>query len=404
VLIVCPASLKLNWDAEIKKWSHINSIEVLKGTKTHSLSEEITIINYDIVSDWLPELVKTNFKVLILDEAHYAKSSKAQRTKAIKKLGKNIDHIIALTGTPIENRPIEIYNAWKLIDPEGCPNYMYYTQHFCNAHNNGFGININGASNTAELHHILTSTIMLRRKKSDVLKELPSKMRSFIPLELANKMEYRDAEKDFIAFVKKEKGLEAAQRASNAESFAKIEGLKQLAVKGKLKQAIEWIADFLESDQKLVVFATHKFVIEKLEEEFKDISVKIDGSVSMVARQKAVDDFQKDDKARLFIGNIQAAGVGITLTASSNVAFVELPWSPSAVQQAEDRCHRIGQKDAVNVYFLLSQNTIEEKLAKIIDTKQVILNAVLDGQDTDQESLLTEFMKQYLIRNTNLKN
>jgi len=331
----------------------------------------------------------------LVHNCHYIKSSKAQRTKAVKKLGKNIEHIIALTGTPIENRPIEIYNAWKLIDPVGCPNYMYYTQHFCNAHNNGFGININGASNTLELNSILTSTIMIRRKKSDVLKELPEKIRSFVPLELANKTEYREAEKDFIAFVKKEKGLEAAQRASNAESFAKIEGLKQLAVKGKLKQAIEWITDFLESDQKLVVFAIHKFVIEKLEEEFKDVCVKIDGSVSIPLRQKAVEEFQGNEKVKLFIGNIQSSGVGITLTAASNVAFLELPWSPSAAQQAEDRCHRIGQKNAVTVHFLLSQNTIEEKLAQIIDTKQVILNAVLDGQDTDQESLLTEIMKQY---------
>jgi SWI/SNF-related matrix-associated actin-dependent regulator 1 of chromatin subfamily A len=371
------------------------SVQILSGTKTHPLKKDIVIINYDIVKNWLPELQRTNFQVLVLDEAHYIKSSKAQRTKAIKKFGKTVPHVIGLTGTPIENRPIEIYNAWKLIDPVGCPNYVYYTQHFCDAHNNGFGITVTGASNTAELNQLLTNSIMIRRKKTDVLKDLPDKIRSFVPLELENRNDYSEAENNFIAFVRKQKGLEAAQRASNAESFAKIEGLKQLAVQGKLKQAIDWITDFLESDQKLVVFATHKFVIEELTEKFSDIAVKIDGSVSMPARQRAVDQFQTNKDIKLFIGNIQAAGVGITLTAASNVAFLELPWTPGAVLQAEDRCHRIGQKNAVTVYFLLSQNTIEEKLAQIIDSKRIVIDSVLDGQDTPSENLLTEIMKQY---------
>jgi SWI/SNF-related matrix-associated actin-dependent regulator 1 of chromatin subfamily A len=397
VLVVCPASLKLNWEREILKWSKIKNIQILSGGKTKKITGEIVIINYDIVKAWLPELLKKKFQVLVLDEVHYIKASSAQRTKAVKKLGKDIPNIIALSGTPIENRPIEIYNVWKLLSPETCPNYFYFTKHFCNAHNNGFGMDISGSSNQLELNALLSRTIMLRRKKSDVLKDLPDKIRSFVPLELSNEKEYKSAENDFIAFIRKEKGLEAAQRASNAESFAKIEGLKQLAVKGKLKQVTEWIENFLKSDQKLVVFATHKFVIEELMNTFKDVAVKLDGSVSQTQRQKAVDDFQTNEKIKLFVGNIQASGVGITLHASSNVAFVELPWSNSAVEQAIDRCHRIGQKFTVNVYFLMSKNTIEEKLMQLIDTKKIITDAVVDGEETPDGSLLIELMKSYYI-------
>jgi len=172
--------------------------------------------------------------------------------------------------------------------------------------------------------------------------------------------------------------------------------LKQLSVQGKLAESIDWISDFLENGEKLVVFAVHKFVIEALMQKFGKIAVKIDGSVSLSERNKAVEAFQGNDKIRLFVGNIKAAGVGLTLTASSNVVFLELPWTPGDLSQAEDRCHRIGQKDSVNIYFLLAPDTIEERLAHILDSKRKVLDAVLDGEITAQESLLTELIKGYI--------
>jgi len=233
---------------------------------------------------------------------------------------------------------------------------------------------------------------MLRRLKKDVLTELPEKTFSFVPMELSNKKEYESAENDFIAWVRREKGDEKAERIQRVEALAKFEGLKQLATKGKLNQVKEWIKDFLETDNKLVVFCTHTFVVDELMKEFS-CAVKIDGSTN--DRQKPVDAFQNDSKTRLFVGNIISASEGITLTASSNVAIIELPWSPSKVDQASDRCHRITQKDNVTVYYLLAQNTVEERIAKLLDKKRKMVNSVMNGTETEQSELLLELINSY---------
>ena len=396
VIVITPASLKLNWERESKSWMGNPRIEILSGTTTWKTKGDLLIINYDILPDWVDELKRRHPQVLITDECHYYKSNSAKRTKAVKRLAKNIPHILALSGTPIVNRPIEIYNAVKIISPDLFPDYWEFIHYYCNAKRTNFGLDISGASHTKELNERLTSSIMIRRLKQDVLPDLPAKVRSFVPIQLHNIKEYRAAEGDFITFIKEQKGAEAAIRASKAKAFAEIEGLKQLSVKGKLEEAIDWIDNFLTVDGKLVVFAVHKFVIDAIMDRFKDIAVKIDGSVSNVARQKAVDSFQNDKNIRLFVGNIQAAGVGITLTASTNVAFLELPWTPGQVSQAEDRCHRIGQKDAVNIYYLLAKGTIEERIARLLDRKREVLDAVLDGIDSDEDSLLISIMNEYL--------
>lgn len=395
-IVVVPASLKLNWEKEANMWMSEPNVQILSGANPNTpIIGEIIIINYDILKYWLDALMAIKPQVLIMDEAHYVKNNSAQRTKAVKQLGRRIPHVIGLTGTPIVNRPIELYNAIKLIDETVVPRFWDYAQKYCDAKHNGYGWDFTGATNTQELHETLVNTIMLRRLKKDVLTELPDKIRSFVPLELTNEKEYRTAERNFIQFVKEQKGQEAATRASNAQALAEIEGLKQLAVRGKLKQTIEWIRDFIDGNGKLVVMAVHKFVIDALMKEFGDVAVKVDGSVSGQARQAAVDAFQNDNNVRLFIGNIRAAGVGLTLTAASNVAFLELPWTPGDLTQAEDRCHRIGQKDSVTVHYLLANATIEQKIASMIDRKRKVLDSVLDGKETQDESLLTELMYEY---------
>ena len=367
----------------------VERIEILESRNTKQ-SKRSTVYNLQVSGH--PSYYAGGF---LVHNCHYVKSNSAKRTKAVKKLGKNIPHVIALSGTPIVNRPIEIFNAVKLIDNTVLPDFWDYTKRYCGAKHNGFGWDFSGATNTEELHHKLTNTLMMRRKKVDVLPELPEKVRSFIPMELDNPNEYRKAENDFISFVKAQKGAEAAERASNAHALAKIEGLKQLAVRGKLNQAVKWIQNFLDVDGKLVVFTTHTFTIDALMDEFSAVAVRVDGSVTGQARQNAVDKFQTDPLTRLFVGNVKAAGVGITLTAASNVAFLELPWSPADVTQAEDRCHRIGQKDSVTIHYLLANNTIEEKIAKLIDSKRKVLDAVLDGKKTEGTSLLSELMNEY---------
>ena len=321
-----------------------------------------------------------------------------KRTKATKKLARKVPHVIALTGTPIVNRPMEGFNIVQAVDKAIFPDFWKFAHTYCGAKHTGFGWDFTGATNRSELHQKLTQSIMIRRKKADVLKDLPDKLYSFVPVELENGSEYALAEGDFIRYVQNTKGREAAKKAKQAEHLVKIEGLKQLAVEGKITQAIGWIEDFLDNSNgngKLVVFAVHKKTIDRLMKKFKEVAVKVDGSVSGDKRDVAVKAFQNNEDVKLFIGNIQAAGTGLTLTAASSVAFLELPWTPGELVQAEDRCHRIGQENAVNIYYLLAEGTIEEKIAELLDSKREVLNAVLDGEEMVETKLLTDLIKSY---------
>jgi len=422
-IVLCPAHLKLNWAQEANATLSGNlNLQILFGKDTtQALTGDIIIINYDILANdyetivdpvtgkkkqkeivqtgWVDFLIALNPRVLVFDEAHYIKSNSAQRTKATKKLAKRIPHIIGLSGTPIVNRPIEGFNIAQIINKAIFPDFWKYARTFCNAKHNGFGWDFTGSSNKEELHKKLTESFMIRRKKADVLPELPDKIRSFVPMDLSNKREYLRAEMAFIEYLHAEKGLAASIKAQKAEHLTKIETLKQLAVRGKINQALDWIQDFLEdNDEKLVIFTTHKEIVDTLMNEFRGIAVKVDGSVTAQKRDLAVKAFQNDPRARLFIGNIQAAGTGLTLTAASTVIFLELPWTPGELVQAEDRCHRIGQKNAVNIYYLLAAGTIEEKIAGLLDEKRKVLEAVLDGREVEETQLLTELIKSYRRR------
>lgn len=432
VLIICPSSLKLNWQRETQKWVSKANIEIISGTKTRNIpiQKNIVIINYDILPDWWEILITYKFQVIILDEAHYIKNNKAQRTVAFKKLNRKIPHLIALSGTPIENRPIELYNIIQCINKQVFPDYFSFIKRFCAAKMGPFGWETTGASNTQELNQILKNTIMIRRKKEDVLKELPSKILTKLPLEIDNMEEYKKAENSFIEFIKtkynsdtitkeveeelkkfaKDNEVEIEneltsgdiqmlkqmkiEKISNAPVLVQIEYLKQLAVKGKLKQIINWVEDFLESDEKLVIFAIHKFVIDALMKAFPT-AVKIDGSVSSTQRQVVVDKFQNDKNVKLFIGNMKAAGIGLTLTAASNVVITEYPWSPSILFQAIDRVHRITQKHQVTAWNLVGMGTIEEKIIDLLKQKESIIGQILDGKSLEDKSVLMQLIKSY---------
>ena len=399
VVIVVPATLKYNWKKEADKWLLTKrDIQILESKKTKKLkkSSDIIIINYDIVHAWRKEIANINPKVLVLDECHAIKTSTTKRTKGVKHIAKKAKHIIPMSGTPAINRPAELYNSIKLVESELFGSFQSYAQRYCDAYFNGYGWEYKGGSNLEELYDIL-SNIMIRRKKEDVIKDLPEKRRTFVSLDLTNVSDYNKAENDFIEWVRENKGKRAADRASSAEKLVKVGTLRLLAVRGALANSIQWIKNFLaDYDGKLVVFAVHKEIISALMEEFGDIAVKIDGSVPTgEVRQTIVEKFQNDKNIRLFVGNIKAAGVGITLTASSNIVFLELPWTPGELEQAEDRCHRMGQKNAVNIWYLLAENTIEMELAKMIDSKRNILSQVLDGQVISEEDTLSSLLGLY---------
>lgn len=418
VVVVCKAIGKENWRREIIKWLPNPTIEILSGTKPYPVSDaEFLIINYDILTNkfkfhitpsgkkkkvdipytgWVDFLKDVNPKTLIIDEAVRIKNDKAQRTHAVKRLANGIPYVIPLSGSLIEKSPVEIFNAVGLVDPLIFPNKWQAMLRYCDPKNNSFGYDFSGHSNDEELHEKL-SRVMIRRLKADVMPELPPKIRSFVPVELSNRKIYDEAETDFIKYLRQTKGNTAAAKALRAKSLVQTSTLRNLAIKLKLAGCIEWIQDFIEVENKLVIFAIHREVIDLLMAEFKDIAVKIDGSTSLAKRQKAIDDFQEKPEIKLFIGNVDAAGDTITLTASSNVAFLELPWNPGQITQAEDRCHRMGQKDSVNVYYLLAQDTIDEKLARITDDKKIVITAVLDGGTPEESNLISALMETYNI-------
>jgi SWI/SNF-related matrix-associated actin-dependent regulator of chromatin subfamily A-like protein 1 len=396
-LIVVPAALKYNWKKEIQRWmSPVPVVQILSGEKPSKITGQIVIINYDILIYWQKEIEKKAFKMLIADEVQNIKNSSAKRTKAFKRIKKTIPTFMALSGTPIENHPAELYNAINMIDPTLFPVAWDFYWEFCDPKNNGYGWTYTGATNIPKLHQILKESVMLRRLKQDVLPELPDKTISFVPIELTNQHDYTHAEHDFIDWVRKHKGIEAAEKLGNAAALAEIEGLKQIAVKGKLKGAVEWINNFLESERKLVVVTTHTFVLEEIVKAFPSISVYLNGSVTGIHRQEVVDRFQTDPTCKLFVTNLKAGGVGITLTAASDELILELGWNPKIMDQVIDRIHRIGQKEGVNIYYLLALGTIEERIAELLDRKRKIIDGVIDGVETEENSLLMELIKSYL--------
>lgn len=388
-LIICPASLKLNWRREINIWLREDTL-IMNG-KGYEAGHKIYIINYDILKNHKDNIISMKPQIIIMDESHYIKNQKAKRTQLAIELSKIIPHRILLTGTPILNRPIELWPQLQIIAPERYNNFFAYAKKYCDATKTEYGWDFSGASNIPQLNDELKG-IMVRRMKSQVLMELPEKRRSIIEFEIDNFSEYREAQKHFLDFIQNMKGDEARERALKAETLAKMESLKQLAIKGKMMAIKQWISDFLEQDEKLIIFATHRDTIAQIKDTFKDISVSLTGESSMEERQKAVDEFQNNPRIRLFIGNIKAAGVGITLTAASNVAFIELPWTPGEVVQAEDRAHRIGQRNAVNIYYLVASDTIDIQMAEVLKNKSQIIDSIMDGKETPSLDIFEELL------------
>ena len=400
-VIVCPASLKWVWETEASLHLGMRS-EVLNGQKPpkggftgrHSL----IIINYEILQHWSKYIQELNPQVLILDECHYIKNLRAKRTKAVQKLAKKIPCVIGISGTPLTNRPYELWSILNLIRPDIFNSVWTYRWRYCKPVRKPWGWEYKGADNLSELHRKLKSLMMIRRLKKDVLTELPDKTRQIIPMDVENRSEYQEALNNFITWITRKSTIKA-ERAKRAERLVQMGYLKRLSAELKMKAVLQWIDDFLESsDGKLVLYCVHKKIIEQIHSKYKHISVVVDGSVTGRKRKIAIKTFQGNKSIRLFIGNIKAAGVGITLTAANTLAFVEMDWTPGDHVQAEDRIHRIGQKKAAMIYYLIAKGTIEEDLCELIQKKQTVLSATLDGKKKVNRLNIFDELQKVLLK------
>jgi len=404
-VVVCPASLKWNWAREAMMHIGVRA-EIAEGRTPprqgrFKPDHRLVIINYEILPYWMDWLEDLDPQLIGIDECQYIKNRDTQRTKAVKHLCRGRPHIVGMSGTPLTSRPAELYPMLNILMPDMFNSFMTYAWDYCKPRRTPWGWEYKGATNLDELHELLTETCMIRRRKADVLDQLPDKTRIVVPFELSKdgRKEYDYAENNFMRWLAKSQGKARAASARKAAQLVKMGYLKRLAASLKYDQTTTWVDDFFDnSDGKLVLFGVHKKIIQPLVERYKSSCVLVDGSVSGRKRQVAVDKFQGKDKIRLFVGNLQAAGVGLTLTAAHNAAFCELGWTPGEHTQGEDRIHRIGQENAASCYYLVARNTIEEDLCLVLQEKQAVLEATLDGagsgDDLDIFDQLTERIKQ----------
>jgi SWI/SNF-related matrix-associated actin-dependent regulator 1 of chromatin subfamily A len=382
-VVICPASLKLNWERESAHWLPHRSVAVVSGTGTVAPVADITVVNYDIVHAHRPRLALRRPKALVLDESHYVKNPRAKRTKAVRRLADSLapDALrLALTGTPVMNHAEELIAQLRIIGRlEDFGSGARFARRF------------QGIGAEERIHWHLRRRCFVRRSKADVLPQLPAKRQVAVPVALDNERDYRLAEEDVIAWLREQPlDLRELDRkvaaALRAERLAQLNALRRLASRGKGGAAMTWIEDFLASDEPLVVFAGHREMQDRLLERFPE-ALHLVGRDSLAAREAAVRGFQSGE-SQLLVCATRVAGQGITLTRASNVAFLDLEWTPAMHDQAEDRCHRIGQHDAVTAWYLLAAKTIDETMLELIERKRRIVDAVTDGRGEADEAVV----------------
>lgn len=397
VLIVCPASLKINWKREIELYSD-EKVLIVEGKKWGS-TFKYYIINYDILknfhttentkdSDAYKIILNEGFDLAIVDEAHYISNSQAQRTKLLNDILAKIPRVWLLTGTPMTSRPINYFNLLKIVNSPLTLNWKSYVLRYCKGYQFTVGgrriWNTSGASNLDELRE-QTKGVVLRRMKTDIL-DLPEKIISPIWLELKNSF-YDDELTEFLRISK-----ENRKKESLTVTLNRLMKLRQLIAIEKVDHTCELIDKVLEQGRKVIVFTNFTMSLDMIYEKYGKKAVVLDGRMSKDRRQQSVDRFQNEDKVKIFIGNIKAAGVGITLTAADTVIFNDLSFVPADHSQAEDRAYRYGQKNSVLVYYPVFENTIEMTIYNILQKKKEIIDQVM-GDGEYSESFGSELVK-----------
>jgi SWI/SNF-related matrix-associated actin-dependent regulator 1 of chromatin subfamily A len=394
ILIVCPASLKINWQREIANYSD-RSVYIAEGKK-FSDDHDFVIVNYDILKNFhdikekdKSEIMKINFDLVIMDEAHMISNPQAQRTKIANDIASKSNRVWLLSGTPMTSRPMNYYNLLNLVDSPVAMNWMAYAKRYCNGFQFSVGKrkvwNVTGASNLDELRE-RTSTHILRRLKEEVL-DLPEKIITPVYLRLKSK-DYEELMGEYFDWYDKN----PEESSSLTIQFGKLMKVRKVIAQEKINNTIELAENIIEQGKKVIIFTNFTDTLNQIYNHFGKSAVYLDGSCSKFHRQNAVDEFQTNDKIKVFVGNLKAAGVGITLTSAEAVIMNDLSFVPAEHSQAEDRSHRIGQKNSTSVYYPLFENTIEGAIYDILSRKKKIISTAMGDDMFDEASTIEEML------------
>lgn len=410
-LVVCPTSLKENWKREFKKFAGVEAMILDDKNKAtwqtfweakKSNGEALVnvfITNYESLKKFFVQSINESsrftmrsvkfdphvdlFRSVIVDESHKCKSSKTKQSKFVQGICKGKEYVLMLTGTPVVNNNTDLIqqlNIMERLDDFG--GYNRFVSRYCDGYNQ--------SSHSKELNVLLKRFCFFRRQKKDVLTQLPDKTRTYLVVDITNRKEYEDAENDLVSYLREYKQAtdEQIMKSLAGEVMVRMSILKQIAARGKIEAAKEIVEDITEGGQKIIVFGFLKDVIGELKKTFPK-AVTVTGDDNDKEKQKAVDKFQEDENTKVILLNYRSGGTGLTLTAASDVLFVEFPWTYADCCQAEDRAHRNGQKNAVMCRYLLGRGTIDEYMYKIIQNKKEVANAVTGTDDVVQERKLS---------------
>lgn len=405
-LVITPASVKYNWKKEWEKWNPTRTVGVVGRKKKFNENvwqNDVIIINYDILGERgldkptakFKELLKKRWASCVMDEIHFLKSEKALRTKMAKKIVKTVPHVWGLTGTLTQNKPADLIQPFTIIrrfeDIFGSTKEFKYR--YCNVKMTVFGMDCSGFSNLEELHELLRMGGYIRRNKRDVLDELPPMVEQTIDVPISNTREYRKAENNLLEYLEKI-DINKVNSAVNAPHLVMIQTLKQLSIEGKLPFITTYIKEWLEANEgeQLLVFGVHRMPLQQLAEYFK--APLIQGGVSADKKQQIVNEFSNGGH-RLLFANIQSAGTGTDGLQDncSNLVYIELPDKSTELEQANARLERMGQRNSINITYLLSPDTIDADIKEMVADKGMITGLVNKGGNENE--LLT---KKFLLK------
>ncbi len=410
ILVVCPSSTKINWEREINVFC--DETAIVDGKKWKEA--KFTIINFDILKNFHSlkdkknldvelnrELANANFDLAIIDEAHYLKNNDSIRGKIMVELATkhNINKVWLLTGTPVANRPMDFFNLLKIIKSPIAENWKHYAVRYCEGKQffrtlkNGTKKQIwltDGASNLEELAS-KTKNIILRRLKTEVL-DMPDKVVTPMHQQLDKKgwSEYDRLWDEYVS----NRILEDKKTNEEQKSLVELILLRRFIAAQAIPYTIEMAENAIELGRKVIIFTSFTEELEILQNHFGKIAVKHNGPMTTTQKQKSVDAFQSNPKIKVFIGNIKSAGVGITLTEGTVVIFNSFDWVPGSNEQAEDRAFRIGQKNDVNVYYQLFDDTISTRMWEMLNNKKDVISTIMGDKILSEDEITTLLVEQ----------